>query len=206
DANGTVVTFNANNLALSEKNLDISAIKDSNAYLGIFANVNLAGAESLPYKEAGGYISIGSINGRPMQIYGTYMSNRWFARGANSSSAGTFTAWREFAFLDSNVASSDKLTTKLLTNEDLNTIKDVKYSVYRAASNNTVTNKPSGTTGFTLQCFGYDSTFIVQLLITIYGNVYKRLFRDVWSKWERMLTEDDITLLTARVAALEAKS
>ena len=50
------------------------------------------------------------------QIYGSFSSNRWFARGGggNTSATGNSankTNWREFAFTDSNVASATKLQT-----------------------------------------------------------------------------------------------
>lgn len=69
------------------------------------------GGSNLPYVESGALLYSSGINGRPMQIYGTYITNKWFARGSNTEAAGTFTAWREFAFTDSNVASATKLQT-----------------------------------------------------------------------------------------------
>ena len=64
-----------------------------------------------PVQEAGGLISILSAYSSTNQIYGTHLSNRWFARGAGTGLSSR-TSWREFAFLDSNVASAtnaDKL-------------------------------------------------------------------------------------------------
>lgn len=77
--------------------------------------INTKGSETassnLPYDQGGMLLYSSGLNGRPMQIYGTYVANRWFARGSNTYAAGTFTAWREFAFTDSNVASATKLAT-----------------------------------------------------------------------------------------------
>ena len=61
-----------------------------------------------PVQEAGGLISILSAYSSTNQIYGTHLSNRWFARGAGEGLSSR-TSWREFAFLDSNVASATKL-------------------------------------------------------------------------------------------------
>ena len=61
-----------------------------------------------PVQEAGGLISILSAYSSTNQIYGTHLSNRWFARGSGTSLSSR-TSWREFAFLDSNVASATKL-------------------------------------------------------------------------------------------------
>ena len=61
-----------------------------------------------PVQEAGSLISILSAYSSTNQIYGTNSSNRWFARGAGTGLSSR-TSWREFAFLDSNVASATKL-------------------------------------------------------------------------------------------------
>ena len=61
-----------------------------------------------PVQEAGGLISILSAYNSTNQIYSTHLSNRWFARGAGEGLSSR-TSWREFAFLDSNVASATKL-------------------------------------------------------------------------------------------------
>ena len=63
-----------------------------------------------PVQEAGGLISILSAYNSTNQIYSTHLSNRWFARGAGEGLSSR-TSWREFAFLDSNVASATKLAT-----------------------------------------------------------------------------------------------
>lgn len=80
------------------------------------ANVNATTERHYPIAQAGvlfyGTAAYGSAN----QIYGSFSSNRWFARGGggNESATGNSankTNWREFAFTDSNVASATKLMT-----------------------------------------------------------------------------------------------
>ncbi len=63
-----------------------------------------------PIQEAGLLIYGTAAYSSANQIYGSYSSNRWFARGGGGSTTNK-TAWREFAFLDSNVASATKLAT-----------------------------------------------------------------------------------------------
>lgn len=74
------------------------------------ANANATTERNYPIAEAGtlfyGTAAYSSAN----QIYGSYNSNRWFARGGGSSTT-TKTAWKEFAFITSNVASATKLQT-----------------------------------------------------------------------------------------------
>lgn len=74
------------------------------------ANANATTARHYPIQEAGtlfyGTAAYNSAN----QIYGTYSSNRWFFRGGGGSTASK-TAWKEMAFLTSNVASASKLQT-----------------------------------------------------------------------------------------------
>lgn len=80
------------------------------------ANANATTGRHYPIAQAGvlfyGTAAYGSAN----QIYGSFSSNRWFARGGggNGSAMGNSankTNWREFAFTDSNVASATKLQT-----------------------------------------------------------------------------------------------
>lgn len=52
-----------------------------------------------PIGEAGCLIHCNSVNSRSNQIYGTYESNRWFARGPGGGNVRT--RWREFLFTDS---------------------------------------------------------------------------------------------------------
>lgn len=74
-------------------------------------NAEATTARHYPIAEAGtlfyGTAAYSSAN----QIYGSYNSNRWFARGGGSSPTAK-KSWREFAFTNSNVASASKLATK----------------------------------------------------------------------------------------------
>lgn len=74
------------------------------------ANADATTARHYPIAEAGtlfyGTAAYGSAN----QIYGTFNSNRWFARGGGGSTTAK-TAWKEFAFKTDNVASATKLAT-----------------------------------------------------------------------------------------------
>lgn len=74
------------------------------------ANANATTERHYPIQAAGtlfyGTAAYGSAN----QIYGDFYSNRWFARGGGLG-VNNKTAWREFAFTDSNVASATKLQT-----------------------------------------------------------------------------------------------
>ena len=73
-------------------------------------NANATTARHYPIQEAGtlfyGTAAYSSAN----QIYGTFNSNRWFFRGGGTSTTSK-TAWKEMAFLTSNVASADKWAT-----------------------------------------------------------------------------------------------
>lgn len=95
--------------------IDLNTDFNNNALGAGITIINTKGSETassnLPYDQDGMLLYSSGLNGRPMQIYGTYVANRWFARGSNTAAAGTFTAWREFAFTDSNVASATKLQT-----------------------------------------------------------------------------------------------
>lgn len=97
--------------------------------------INTKGSETassnLPYDQDGMLLYSSGLNGRPMQIYGTYVANRWFARGSNTYAAGTFTAWREFAFTDSNVASATKLqTARTIWGQSFNGTTNVRGSIF----------------------------------------------------------------------------
>lgn len=63
-----------------------------------------------PIQEAGLLIYGTAAYSSANQIYGSFGTNRWFARGGGWSTTNK-TSWREFAFLDSNVASASKLAT-----------------------------------------------------------------------------------------------
>lgn len=75
-----------------------------------YANADATVERNYPIQEAGILIYGTAAYNSSNQIYGTYSSNRWFARGGGGS-AQNKTSWREFAFTDSNVYSATKLQT-----------------------------------------------------------------------------------------------
>ena len=92
-------------------------------------NANATAERHYPMQEAGtlfyGTAAYSSAN----QIYGTYSTNRWFARGGGSSTT-TKTAWKEFAFTTSNVASATKLqTARTLWGQSFNGTANVSGSL-----------------------------------------------------------------------------
>ncbi|TGY54148.1 hypothetical protein [Parabacteroides distasonis] len=116
---------------------DQSPTVDLNAVNGIGimcnnANANATPERHYPIAEAGSLIYCTAAYGSANQIYGSFYANRWFARGGGGSSSSTGsnankTAWREFAFTDSNVASATKLqTARNIWGKSFNGTADVK--------------------------------------------------------------------------------
>lgn len=110
--------------------IDLNTDFNNNALGAGITIIDTKGSETassnLPYDQDGMLLYSSGLNGRPMQIYGTYVANRWFARGSNTYAAGTFTAWREFAFTDSNVSSATKLqTTRTIWGQNFNGTQNV---------------------------------------------------------------------------------
>ena len=99
-----------------------------------------------------------------------------------------------------NAGSADKLNTKLLTNENLNDIKD-DFSVYYAI-NFTGSNKPSVISyAFGLICMRTFSNNFKQIITDATSdNSCVRYFRNAtsaWSAWKKLLMEDNIQLVSA---------
>lgn len=110
--------------------IDLNTDFNNNALGAGITIIKTKGSETassnLPYDQDGMLLYSSGFNGRPMQIYGTYIDNRWFARGSNTYAAGAFTAWREFAFTDSNVSSATKLqTTRTIWGQNFNGTQNV---------------------------------------------------------------------------------
>lgn len=110
---------------------------------GIMTNTASANATTerhYPIAQAGvlfyGTAAYGSAN----QIYGSFSSNRWFARGGggNESATGNSankTNWREFAFTDSNVASATKLqTARTIWGKSFNGTADISGNLSNVSS------------------------------------------------------------------------
>lgn len=115
------------------------------------------------------------------------------------------------ANIDSNVASADKLTTKQLTNEDLNDIRSINFVSYYASGANTCKNIPSEITnalGFRLIVSGESTSYCNQTLITSNGIIYKRVYNGSlgWSDWKKILTEDEVIPLVKKASYEEKVS
>lgn len=65
-----------------------------------FQTVNAVEGSNLPYNESGCLFFGGSLNGRAMQIFGSYIRNKWYVRGAGDSKSNKHTSWREIVFKD----------------------------------------------------------------------------------------------------------
>lgn len=74
------------------------------------ANADATAARHYPIQEAGTLFYGTAAYASSNQIYGSYNSNRWFFRGGGTS-VNAKTAWKEMAFLSSNVSSATKLQT-----------------------------------------------------------------------------------------------
>ena len=102
------------------------------------------------------------------------------------------------AKLDSGVA--DKLISKNLTNEDLNTFITPKYiEYYYSGGGNTCKNKPNGVDAFSVENIRSAEGGITQILTAnngiCAGNMYIRRYLNIdnqlWTSWKKILTEDD---------------
>ncbi len=95
--------------------------------------------------------------------------------------------WKTIAFTDSAVAG---LVPKQLTNEDLNDIKDINFTVYQAPYNNTVKNKPAGVNGFALRVQRISGDSFLQTLIfcETTPKVFMRSFipSSGWCAWRQL--------------------
>lgn len=132
---------------------------------------------------------------RLKQIFTYYSTNDiWIRRLYYSNNKHVWSSWVKVALVSDNVASADKLTTKQLTNEDLNSITET-LSTYYADSINSCTNIPSGKTGvaFNLICSRRNNTdYANQIWLGSDGSIFIRVKSKSWADWKRMLTEDDL--------------
>ena len=124
-------------------------------------------------------------------------------RRSNDENHSTWIDWE----IVKDLNTADKLISKQLTNEDLNDIKDIDFSSYRAGSGNTCSHKPwDEMQVFYLQVCGLNNNYILQTLTAANGIIYKRVYDwNDWSPWKKMLTEDDLTSIETRLQALENK-
>lgn len=99
--------------------------------------------------------------------------------------------WQKMATEESSVASADMLMTKLLTNENLDTIKDENLTVYYASATNTCANRPPNSNNlFSLHSYKFAGNGYVQVLTDGLGVTYKRIFSTKWKPWKRVITEE----------------
>ena len=138
---------------------------------------------------------------------GDYSSQSYIAIPECGMFATTMQAVR-FVGTASNADSASSLSKTRLTNENLNNVKNTDFKIYELATDNKCTNTPNGTIGITghLIIHGLSNTYIIQTFIETSGITYRRaLTNNTWGSWKRMLTENDLTSLEARITALEAR-
>lgn len=102
--------------------------------------------------------------------------------------------------------SANTIVTRILTNEDLDELIVNDFCNYLANTGNTVKNKPAGVNGFNLSAFRASNGNAYQILYPA-GSIdmyMRRTNPDGWLDWKRILTEDDLTSLIARIEALES--
>lgn len=107
----TLDSLHASAFARKDQNpaVDLNTV-NGNGIMTNPANANATTARHYPIQEAGTLFYGAAAYSSANQIYGTFSSNRWFFRGGGGSTT-TKTAWKEMAFLTSNVASATKLQT-----------------------------------------------------------------------------------------------
>lgn len=99
DRGGTLYTvFDAYNFSSNLTNENLGSLGHLPQMRGQQASANATADREYPVREAGSLINIpGAYNGSG-QIYGTYVTNRWFVRGGGlEGGANTHAAWKELA-------------------------------------------------------------------------------------------------------------
>ena len=101
------------------------------------------------------------------------------------------------------VEAANKLITKQLTNEDLDTIKTNEVTSYYAHTGNTCTNKPTGIDGFNLTVYKVTNTYFAQIITgAVNADIYKRICKGgTWTSLEKLMTVNDAanSLLTKKL-------
>lgn len=85
-----------------------------------FKTVYAKEGSNLPFNESGCLFFGGDLNGRSMQIFGSYIQNKWYVRGSGDSLTNKHTSWREIVFKDelpSLVANSASTLTETIVEE-----------------------------------------------------------------------------------------
>lgn len=99
DRGGTLYTvFDAYNFSSDLTNENLGSLGHLPQMRGQQVSANATADREYPVQEAGSLINIpGAYNGSG-QIYGTYITNRWFVRGGGlTGGANTHTSWKELA-------------------------------------------------------------------------------------------------------------
>lgn len=98
-----------------------------------------------------------------------------------------------------NITINTKLNnSNKLTNEDLNTIRDINLHCYYAEGDNTCANKPTNVYVFSLLVYGKSYNDIVQILTNHQNNksYIRTCSAGAWSEWENIITQNDIVTNT----------
>lgn len=132
-----------------------------------------------PINESGtlfyGKAPYGSVN----EIFGSYLSNRWFARGGGRGSS-QMTSWKEYLF-------KEDMSTYLPPNSNLNDFKT--FGVYSQSSTGaleSITNRPTGDTGeAVLQVYECGPNYAIQIYynITAEQASIRHYHNGTWGYW-----------------------
>lgn len=95
---------------LGAKNLNDFSSTETGIYTQT-GDANATSNNNYPEQQAGLLITGLTPYGNHTQIYGTYRSNRWYAR-CGKGVTDAYSSWREFAFTDSTVEAAKKLANK----------------------------------------------------------------------------------------------
>lgn len=136
-----------------------------------------------PIKESGtlfyGKGPYGSVNG----IFGSYLSNRWFARGGGRGSS-QMTSWREFAF-------KDDVDTKYLGNISIDDLTTAGEYVL----NPSVTGIPFGNTYCWLKVMGLSDTLQIVINFRNLNIMIRSRVNNSWSDWRYIVTSDNLAAI-----------
>lgn len=99
DRGGTLYTvFDAYNFSSDLTNENLGSLGHLPQMRGQQVSANATADREYPVQEAGSLINIPGVYNGSGQIYGTYVTNRWFVRGGGLvGGANTHTSWRELA-------------------------------------------------------------------------------------------------------------
>ena len=163
---------------------------------GIMSNatdVVATAARHYPIQEAGtlfyGTAAYSSAN----QIYGTYNSNRWFFRGGGSSATAK-TAWKEMAFLTSNVESATRLqTARTINGTNFNGTANITTTKWGTARNIYIRDASQAHTGSAVSVDGSANEYLLlpsTITATLSGNATTS---SKWATARKLTLTGDVT-------------